>query len=154
LGSQHYYTLTTLFQKALAEGMMISGDHRSAVEAVDEAITRCKALGEELGVAELLCLRGKINCHLDRSAVEQDYMLSIEHARRQSALSLELQAANGLARLWLDSQNSPEAIDLLDSIVERFTEGFDTPDMIIAKNLLSELKNKSLLTSEARNNTN
>ncbi|KAA0686888.1 transcriptional regulator [Neorhizobium sp. P12A] len=152
LGSQHYYTLTTLFQKALAEGLMISGDLRSAGEVVDEALQRCKALGEELGVAELLCLRGKINCHLDRSAAEQDYMLSIEHARRQSALSLELQAANELARLWSDRQNSREAINLLDSIVGRFTEGFDTPDMVIAENLLSELKKQSFSTSEARNN--
>jgi hypothetical protein len=81
-------------------------------------------------------------------------MLSIEHARRQSALSLELQATNELARLWSERQNTLEAINLLDAIVKRFTEGFDTPDLLIAENLISHLKSQSFSIGEARNNAN
>jgi predicted ATPase/DNA-binding winged helix-turn-helix (wHTH) protein len=154
LGTQHYYTLTTLFQKSLAEGLMISGDFESARDVVDEAIERCEALGEALGIPELLRIRGKINSHVNQSLAEQDYLLSIAEARRQSALSLELQAAIELARLWSDRQNPKEAISLLDTIVMRFTEGFDTPDLIIARDLLSYLKNRASSISEAENNAN
>jgi predicted ATPase len=54
-------------------------------------------------------------------------------------LSWQLRTATSLARLWRGQGRSAEAIDLLSSIYDRFTEGFKTRDMVDAKILLSEL---------------
>ena len=69
----------------------------------------------------------------------QNFQLALEIARRQGAKSLELCAANLLARLWRNRDKVAEAGDLLSPIYDWFTEGFDTPDLIEAKALLDEL---------------
>jgi hypothetical protein len=40
-------------------------------------------------------------------------------------------------------QHPHEALELLDSVYGRFTEGFDTPDLLKAKRLIDELKMSS-----------
>ena len=52
----------------------------------------------------------------------------------------ELRAAVSLAGLWCDQGKRAEAGDLLAPIYGRFTEGFDTPDLVAAKMLLDELR--------------
>ncbi len=52
---------------------------------------------------------------------------------------LELRAATSLARLWRHQSKPREAHDLLASVYEWFTEGFDTSDLKEAKALLEEL---------------
>ena len=57
-------------------------------------------------------------------------------AREQAALWWELRATTSLATL-LESEGRPrEAADMLANVLARFTEGFDTPDLIRARNLL------------------
>jgi predicted ATPase len=50
-----------------------------------------------------------------------------------------LRAATSLARLLRDQGRSVKAVTLLQPIYDRFTEGFDTADLIAAKQLLAEL---------------
>jgi predicted ATPase len=67
-------------------------------------------------------------------------MRSLEIARSQAALAWELRAATDLARLWGHANRRDEARQLLSGVYGRFTEGFDTPDLIEARRLLeSEL---------------
>jgi predicted ATPase len=65
---------------------------------------------------------------------------SIDVARRQDALSLELRAAMSLARFWRGQQRVSQARNLLAPVYRRFTEGFGTADLIAAKNLLASLR--------------
>jgi predicted ATPase len=58
-------------------------------------------------------------------------------AVRQGALSLELRAATGLARLSRGRGRRDEAHDQLARVYGRFTEGLETPDLKEAKTLLS-----------------
>jgi predicted ATPase len=58
---------------------------------------------------------------------------------RQKALSWELRAAMSLARLLRHRRYPAEAIACLQPIYDRFTEGFDTPDLIAAKQLMDAL---------------
>jgi predicted ATPase len=57
---------------------------------------------------------------------------SLELARAQSALSWELRTAIALARMYPGSH----ARETLRAIYARFVEGFETPDLKIARGLL------------------
>ena len=48
--------------------------------------------------------------------------------------------AASLARLWAEQGERRKAFDLLFPVYDWFTEGFDTPDLIEAKNLLEGLR--------------
>jgi predicted ATPase len=73
---------------------------------------------------------------------------SLETARRQQALSWQLRAACDLARLWQAQSRDDEALTLLESIYDQFTEGFGTSDLVQAQALLQGLR-ASLVTKKA-----
>jgi predicted ATPase len=54
-------------------------------------------------------------------------------------LSWELRTATSLARLLQDQSRSADALTLLQSVYDRFTEGFATADLRAAKTLLDAL---------------
>lgn len=64
---------------------------------------------------------------------------SLAAARTQGALSWELRSAMSLGRLRAQRGRRQEAHALLESVLHRFTEGFDTPDLLAAQALLAEL---------------
>ena len=70
---------------------------------------------------------------------EPRYLQAVDIARNQGTKSLELRAANGLARLWQSQGKTTQARDLLGPVYGWFTEGFDTADLKDAKSLLDSL---------------
>jgi len=72
-------------------------------------------------------------------AAEHCFRQALNWARRQGALSWELRAATSLARLLRDRSRSAEAVEALRQVYDRFTEGFDTSDHVLAKQLLDEV---------------
>jgi predicted ATPase len=76
----------------------------------------------------------------DLSQAELSFVQALDLARRQGALGYELRAAIGLARLWQQGGRRQEAHNMLASVYLRFTEGFDTRSLKIARELLAELK--------------
>jgi predicted ATPase len=92
--------------------------------------------------AEMRRLRGELllmgNNHADIEAA-QCFRDAIEVARRQSGKSLELRATISLARLLTEQDRRDEARAMLAEIYGWFTEGFDTPDLKDAKQLLDQL---------------
>jgi predicted ATPase/DNA-binding winged helix-turn-helix (wHTH) protein len=70
---------------------------------------------------------------------EEAFLTALHTAREQEALSFELRAAMSLARLWRGQNRNQPAHGLLTSVYGRFTEGFDTEDLVTARLLLSEL---------------
>jgi predicted ATPase/DNA-binding winged helix-turn-helix (wHTH) protein len=86
---------------------------------------------------ELLLLQGAPGAP---AAAEDHFRRALEWARRQGALSWELRAATSLARLLRDQGHPADAMSALRPVCDRFTEGFDTTDLIIAKRLLDELR--------------
>lgn len=75
----------------------------------------------------------------DAEAAEACFVRALEVARSQSAKTLELRAANDLARMWHEHGRSEEARDMLEPVYGWFTEGFDTANLKTAKALLDEL---------------
>jgi predicted ATPase len=85
-------------------------------------------------------VRGELLMLADRSRdAESCLERALAAARLQNARLLELRAATSLARLWRLQGKRVEGRDLLSSIYNWFTEGFDTRDLKDAKALLDEL---------------
>jgi predicted ATPase len=95
---------------------------------------------ERLHYAEVLRLKGwLLSLKGDLDGAEQNFLASLDCARRQRAKSWELRTSTGLARLWQSQGKRQDAYDLLAPVYGWFTEGFDTKDLQDAKSLLDEL---------------
>jgi predicted ATPase len=75
----------------------------------------------------------------NQTEVENCFQQAIVIAQSQQAKSWELRAATSLARLWQQQGKRQEAYDLLASVYNWFTEGFDTADSKDTKALLDSL---------------
>jgi tetratricopeptide (TPR) repeat protein len=73
----------------------------------------------------------------DKTAeAEVCFQQGLEIAQEQGALMLELRLAISLTRLWWDTGKGEEGRRLLSEVYTKFTEGFTTPDLIEARELL------------------
>ncbi len=127
------------FLAALAHGRGLMGQFERGLTAIDEAIDRSESTGELWCAAVLLRIKGELLLSPgapDCSAAEEYFRRALEQARRQGALGWELRAATSLAGLLHDQAGSSDAKVMLQTIYNRFTEGFDTADLIAAKQLL------------------
>jgi predicted ATPase len=70
---------------------------------------------------------------------EHCFERAVTIAARQGSLWWELRATTDLARLWSRGGRPAEARALLARVYDRFTEGFDTPDLRDARELLASL---------------
>lgn len=91
--------------------------------------------------AELHRLKGVLGVRSKaaHASIETSYQQALSISREQGARALELRAATSLARMWWEHEKRKQAADLLSPVYEWFTEGFDTPDLVDARNLLDEL---------------
>jgi predicted ATPase len=129
---------------ALAEGLARVGEVAQALLVINEALAHCERTAETWSMAELLRIRGGL-VFLDGTPkavvmAEDLYKQGLDWARRQGALSWELRCAISLAQLWHEQQRTKEARELLSAVYNRFTEGFETADLKIAKALLVSLQ--------------
>jgi len=121
-----------------------AGEVVRGLATVEETLARCEARDERWYVAELLRIKGELATLEDApdaaAAAERHFLQALDCARPQGAVSWELRAAVGLARLWRDQHRAAEAREILRSVYGRFTEGFDTADLREARSLLEELE--------------
>lgn len=71
------------------------------------------------------------------ASAEEAFRRAMDIARRQGALSWELRAAMSLARTWTGNGRFAEASELVAPIHARFSEGFETADLRLARTLVS-----------------
>ena len=142
LQAERYHSLMPDFQRALAEGLMQCGEIGEAAAVLDAVLTPSEARAEAVIVPELLRVRGELWLHAkpaEPATAERAFHLSLQRAKAQSALSLELRSAMGLARLWSNQGKRTDATGLLADTYRRFTEGYRTTDLKLARQLLSTL---------------
>src|SRR4051794_1625847 len=126
----------------LAEGTALTGNLDNALQLIDEAIAQVERPGweERQSYAEILRLKGwMLSLKGDLAGAERNFLASLEWARRQQAKMWELRTSTSLARLWQSQGKCQDAHELLAPVYDRFTEGFDAPDLKDAKALLDEL---------------
>jgi predicted ATPase/DNA-binding winged helix-turn-helix (wHTH) protein len=128
---------------SLAKGLAESGQHELAYSTICEAITWAEARERRLHCVDLLRLKGEILSVLsaDDPTLGEAYQLqSLKLARQLGLLSYELRSSTSLARLWFAQAERKRAFELLEPIFRRFSEGFQTRDLLEAANLLEELR--------------
>jgi len=142
LQAEKHHAMTPALHVALAEGLMRAGEIDEAAAVIDAGLVLSEAFGETLNVPELLRVRGEILLQAtaaDPAAAERAFQLSLHQAMEQSALGLELRSAISLSRLWSSQGKTSEAADLLESRYRRFGEGYQTTDLTVSRQLLTEL---------------
>jgi adenylate cyclase len=130
----------SLLFATLAELELERGNGSAALAALDEANDIIENTGERFWEAEIYRLRGEaLRLAADDRAAEACFRSALDVAHQQGALSLELRAVSSLARLLMDAGQGGDARPLLESVYDRFTEGFETADLQDAKALLAAL---------------
>jgi adenylate cyclase len=124
----------------LAEAQVKAGQLERGLVTLDESLAVAEQSSEHIWEAELYRMRAGMLLMQDRNKkAEASLLKAIEVARRQNAKSWELRAAIDLACLWKSQGKVDEAFALLAPVYEWFTEGFETPDLISARELLESL---------------
>ena len=114
---------------------------RDGLDFLDEALEQVDDSGRRWCEAELYRSKGELLSRLSEAAhAESCLQQSLLTARRQNAKLWELRAACTLGLLWRDQGRRNDAGDLLRPIYSSFTEGFGTPDLRDAKELLDALR--------------
>ena len=110
--------------------------------ALDEGLAVAEKNDDRCHEAELHRLKGELLLaeSPDQTAAAEDcFRRAIETARRQQSKGWELRATMSLARLWQRQGRRDDARAALAAIYGTYTEGFDTPDLVMAKGLLETL---------------
>jgi tetratricopeptide (TPR) repeat protein len=125
----------------LAIGYAQSGNVDKALKTIEDAFGA--APDETMHLPELHRLRADFTLLKedieDYESIEKDYRQAIAVSKKFNALSQELRAGTRLGHLLHTQGRDREAYRLLAPIYDRFTEGFDTPDLINARQLLDQL---------------
>ncbi|MEH2473661.1 putative ATPase [Nitrobacteraceae bacterium AZCC 2161] len=135
--------LFTPFRAEMADALGREGKAAEGLSIIEEALARSERNEERWCVAELLRIKGELllreGTPQAATAAEEHFLQSLDWARRQGALSWELRTSTSLARLQHDQGRIAEARSLLQSVYDRFSEGFETADLKAAKAYLNFL---------------
>ncbi|MFN8474928.1 MAG: BTAD domain-containing putative transcriptional regulator [Anaerolineae bacterium] len=126
----------------LIEAYRDAGDVAQAMATVEEALALIEQAGLRSSEAEVWRLKGELlasGAIPGEAEAEASFQHAIALARQQGARSWELRATVSLARLWRHRGRTEEARQILTDIYSWFTEGFDTPDLREARDLLQDL---------------
>ena len=125
---------------ALAQAQAKAGQPVEGLATLDKALALLEQTDERYCEAELHRLRGDLLLREGNVAeAEASLQKAVEVARRQQARSWELRASVSLCHLWRKQGRVDEARQKLAEVYDWFTEGFDTPDLCEARDLLKEL---------------
>ncbi|MHB8268068.1 ATP-binding protein [Bradyrhizobium sp.] len=136
----HYLTL---FAGVLADGLRMIGQVEEGLITVNGAISRSRNSGSTYDLPELLRIKAQILAAMPRYGTAPAISCvteAIEVARTQSALALELKSTMTLARLLSEGGQRDRARRELGLVYDRFTEGFQTEDLRLARAFLGKLR--------------
>jgi tetratricopeptide (TPR) repeat protein len=128
----------TWFTFLLADAYLHRGMPTEALIAVDRALTRAEQQEETAYVADLWRLKGDILVQLGHTdaGIDGCYRQALDIARQQKTASLQLRANTSLLRWRIRDGIAIEESEMLEKTYSSFTEGFATPDLRHARELL------------------
>ena len=130
-----------LYAASEIEILVENSRHEEALAASDKCLRLIAQFGQGFALPEVHRLRGTAleGAGASSAAIETEFRIALEIARRGGLRLYELRAATSLARLLMQDGRAAEAQSLLAPVVSRFTEGFDTADLRAALAVLAEL---------------
>ncbi len=141
LRTERQYILSSAFSRALAEGLARTGQVTEAASIIDATVVDATRGPGTFELPDILRARAAVLLAASPAnslAAEASLKDSLDCARQQSALGWELRSALALSRLWANQGHVDQARTILSEVYGRFTEGFGTADLIMAKNQLDE----------------
>jgi predicted ATPase len=143
-------TLTTLklnllltdFMGALADGLRRRGQFEEAILVINQAIGSATDRGSTYDLAELLRIKAQIVAAMPqygRDSAMNCLTEALAVAKAQSALALELRSTTTQACLLAEGGQRDQARHDLALVYGRFSEGFETADLRIARQLMKDL---------------
>lgn len=113
-----------------------------AQELVTSAINQVESTGEFMLAEEIYRIGGLVRLKRDgdRAGASTLFQKSLNLSRKHGTRSFELRTAVSSARLMRAQGQRKEAIGLLTSVYDQFTEGHDTADLKEAKAVLKTLR--------------
>jgi DNA-binding SARP family transcriptional activator/predicted ATPase len=127
----------------LAEGYLLAGQMEKGLQSLEEGLEVIESSRERYYEAELHRLKGEILTKgFERRVAEAEacYEQAITVAQQQKAKSWELRATISLCQLLNELGRGIEAYKRLSEIYNWFIEGFETPDLLLARGLLNTFK--------------
>lgn len=127
---------------ALAEATALEGDLPAALQLIEDCLEQIERPGfnERIWLPEILRLQGWMLARAGREAeAETALRAALECARRQETKSWELRAAVTLAELLARRGGRDAGRELLAPILDVFTEGVATRDVLEARALLASV---------------
>ncbi|WP_236646332.1 tetratricopeptide repeat protein [Gemmatirosa kalamazoonensis] len=129
------------FLAILADACLHADRVDDVLAATAEGLECSASTADHYWDSELERLRGEALHALggDASEIDASFERALADARARDARSLELRAATSAARVWLARGDRARAHEQLAPVYAWFTEGFDTPDLVAARQLLDAL---------------
>jgi tetratricopeptide (TPR) repeat protein len=146
LQHHHHGILDTVFATAEAEALGLLGRLPEAVRVIEQAIACAERKGGSFDLAEMLRLEASFAAVGTPDEAEPCYTRALHVARTQGALGWELRVATSLARFWIARGQVGAADDLVRATLARFTDGFQTADLVAAQALLADRGGRSVST--------
>jgi DNA-binding winged helix-turn-helix (wHTH) protein/tetratricopeptide (TPR) repeat protein len=140
----------------LGVALAMEGDREAARARIDEALVEMERTGERLHEVRLLSGKGQLLLGEETTPSRQDeaealLRRALDVARVQGARLLELRAAVTLARQCQEKGHLAEARALVDRAHAWFADRRpETPEIVIARQLLAELERGSAANGEQR----
>jgi predicted ATPase/DNA-binding winged helix-turn-helix (wHTH) protein len=138
LERERYEIIISRFLAGLADVLRRAERFEESLAALREA-QRFTELGERCMLAEIIRLEGETLVAADRAnarKAERAFRRSIAVAQKQGSLSWELRSAQSLGLLLATRGRTRQAHDLVAAVHARFSEGFDTDDLRVARRRL------------------
>jgi predicted ATPase len=126
--------------EALASAYALAGDLEMALATAEEGLAGAEETGELKYQMTTPILKGSFLFEAgDHEAAEKLLLRGLKLARNAEVKLFELEAATGLARLWMQQGKRDDARELLASVYGWFTQGFDEVPLKEARAVLDEL---------------
>jgi predicted ATPase len=131
-----------IFLAVGAEAYAKAGHQNTALQLIEEATAISDETGERWAIAEVLRIKAALigaTANGTTEDVEALLVKSLNIAQSQQARCWELRTACDLARIWHGQNRTHEALKLVRSVYDQFSEGFETADLQNAKALIMSL---------------
>lgn len=128
--------------RAYAEGLARLGDVEEAEKIIVDLVEHAETASPTFLLPELLRTQADILLAArpdDTAGAEACYRKALARAQSDGALGWEMRAANALARLLIRAERFDAAREALAPVFSRFTEEFDSGDLLEARQLLRSL---------------
>ena len=133
-----HWAMLPYFMAATAELMGNGGDTVGAATLLQRAAELARTTGEQWCSAEIMRLQARFGTRDPEEAVRL-LQASLAKAKAQGAKLWELRTATSLAEMWCKQGAAAAARDVLAPVLNWFTEGANTADLIAARELLDQL---------------